>query len=204
MEKFKFLRKSRTYILKIALLPTLPITLFIWRSWPSNSVTEFVVEWCGYILLLTGIGLRMWSTLYIGQRKSKQLITDGPFSMCRNPLYFGSILIAIGASLCFENLVLLAFVLVILVPVHLLVISAEEQKLLKDFGSVYRQYKQNVPRLLPAFWRFKTPSIIEVSTRALKRATMEMIVLLFIPPFGDLIDMLHTRGILPVWWHFPH
>jgi protein-S-isoprenylcysteine O-methyltransferase Ste14 len=198
MEKFKFLRKSRTYILKIALLPTLPITLFIWRSWSDESIADFIVEWLGYLLLLGGVGLRMWSTLYIGQRKSKQLITDGPFSMCRNPLYLGSLLIAVGASFCFENFVLLAYILAILIPVHLLVIFAEEQKLLKNFGAAYQQYKREVPRLFPAFWRFKTASIIEVSTRA----TMEMVILLFIPLFGDVIEMLHAREILPILWHF--
>jgi protein-S-isoprenylcysteine O-methyltransferase Ste14 len=202
MEKFKFLRKFRTLILKIAFIPAILIALFVWRSWSNESIMDFIVEWLGYILLLLGIGLRMWSTLYIGQRKSKQLITDGPFSMCRNPLYFGSLLIAIGASLCFENFVLLAYVLVILIPVHLFVVFAEEQKLMKEFGAPYEKYKKEVPRLWLAFWRFKTPSIIEVSTRSLRRAAMEMAVLLLIPPFGDLIEILHTRGILPAWWHF--
>jgi protein-S-isoprenylcysteine O-methyltransferase Ste14 len=202
MEKLRFLRKSRTLILKIAFAPAIPIMLFAWRSWKDDSIADFIIEWLGYLLLLTGIGLRMWSTLYIGQRKSKQLITDGPFSMCRNPLYLGSLLVAIGASLCFENFVLLAFVLVVLVPTHLLVIFAEEKKLASDFGAPYKQYKKKVPRLWPAFSRFKTPAIIEVSTKAMTRATMEMVLLLLIPPLSDLIEKLHANGILPVWWHF--
>jgi protein-S-isoprenylcysteine O-methyltransferase Ste14 len=202
MEKLKFLRKSRTLILKIAFTPAILIILFTWRSWEDDSIRDFVIEWFGYLLLLAGIGLRMWSTLYIGQRKSKQLITDGPFSMCRNPLYFGSLLIAVGVSLCFENFVLLAFVLIVLVPTHLLVIFAEEARLMKDFGSSYEQYKKKVPRLWPAFSRFKTSPIIEVSTKALTRATMEMVLLLLIPPLSDLIELLHARGILPVWWQF--
>jgi protein-S-isoprenylcysteine O-methyltransferase Ste14 len=202
MEKLRFLRKSRTLILKIAFAPAILIMLFVWRSWEDESMTDFIIEWFGYLLLLAGIGLRMWSTLYIGQRKSKQLITDGPFSMCRNPLYFGSLLIAVGVSLSFENFVLLAFVLIVLVPTHLLVIFAEEAKLMKDFGPSYEQYKKNVPRLWLTFSRFKTSSVIEVSTRALTRATMEMIVLLLIPPLGDLVELLHARGILPVWWSF--
>jgi protein-S-isoprenylcysteine O-methyltransferase Ste14 len=202
MEKLRFLRKSRTLILKIAFAPAILIMLFVWRSWEGSSITDFIIEWLGYLLLLAGIGLRMWSTLYIGQRKSKQLITDGPFSMCRNPLYFGSLLIAVGVSLCFENFVLLAFVLIVLVPIHLLVIFAEEKKLITAFGTAYEQYKKKVPRLWPAFSRFKTSSVIEVSTKALTKAAMEMVLLLLIPPLGDLVELLHVRGILPVWWHF--
>jgi protein-S-isoprenylcysteine O-methyltransferase Ste14 len=202
MEKLRFLRKSRTLILKIAFAPAILIMLFAWRSWEKDSIKDYIFEWVGYFLLLAGIGLRLWSTLYIGQRKSKQLITDGPFSMCRNPLYFGSLLVAIGASLCFENFVLLAFVLLILVPIHLLVIFAEEKKLAGDFGAPYEQYKKMVPRLWFAFSHFKNPPMIEVSTKAVTRATMEMILLLLIPPLGDLIELLHIKGILPVWWQF--
>jgi protein-S-isoprenylcysteine O-methyltransferase Ste14 len=202
MEKLRFLRKFRVIILRIALAPAILIMLFAWRSWEDDSIRDFAIEWFGYLLLLTGIGLRMWSTLYIGQRKSKQLITDGPFSMCRNPLYFGSLLVAIGVSLCFENLILLVFVFLILVPIHLLVIFAEEKKLAGDFGAPYEQYKKKVPRLWFAFSRFKNPPMIEVSTKAVTRATMEMIMLLLIPPLGDLIELLHAKGILPVWWQF--
>ena len=202
MEKLKFLRKFRVIVLRIAFAPAILIMLFAWRSWEKDSIKDYIFEWVGYFLLLAGIGLRMWSTLYIGQRKSKQLITDGPFSMCRNPLYFGSLLVAIGASFCFENLVLLVFVLLVLVPIHLLVIFAEEKKLAGNFGAPYEQYKKMVPRLWFAFSRFKNPPMIEVSTKAVARATMEMIMLLLIPPLGDLIELLHAKGILPVWWRF--
>lgn len=202
MERLRFLRKFRVIILRIAFAPVIFIVLFVWRSWDDHSIRDFVVEWSGYILLLAGISLRMWSTLYIGQQKSKKLITDGPFSMCRNPLYFGTLLMAVGIALCFENLILLIFVLVVLVPVHLLVILSEEEQLLINFGPAYEQYKKEVPRLWFAFSRYQSPETIEVSTRAVRRATMEMALLLLIPPLGDLIEILHSSGALPVLWRF--
>lgn len=51
---------------------------------------------CGVLFLLgtilVGIGSlgRMWCSLYIAGYKREQLIADGPYSMCRNPLYFAS------------------------------------------------------------------------------------------------------------------
>jgi hypothetical protein len=33
-------------------------------------------------------------------------------------------------------------------------------------------------------------------------ATMEIILLLLIPPLGNLVELLHTRGILPIWRQF--
>lgn len=202
MEKLKFLRKSRVAILRLAFAPAILIVLFIWRSWEDKSIADFAVEWLGYILLLAGIGLRMWSTLYIGQRKSKKLVTDGPFSMCRNPLYAGSLLIAVGASLCLENFVLLFFVLLILIPIHVFIILLEEKQLVIAFGAAYEQYKKEVPRLWFNFSRYRSSPIIEVSTRALFRATMEMVLFLLIPPLGDLLEMLHASGALPILWRF--
>jgi protein-S-isoprenylcysteine O-methyltransferase Ste14 len=33
---------------------------------------------------------RLWCSLYISGYKNSQLITSGPYSLCRNPLYFFS------------------------------------------------------------------------------------------------------------------
>jgi protein-S-isoprenylcysteine O-methyltransferase Ste14 len=48
--------------------------------------------WC----LWPGATLRLWSTLYIGGRKRVVLVSDGPYSLCRNPLYVGTFLIALS------------------------------------------------------------------------------------------------------------
>ena len=37
-----------------------------------------------------------WSSLYIAGRKGRELVTVGPYSTCRNPLYFFSIVGAAG------------------------------------------------------------------------------------------------------------
>ena len=42
----------------------------------------------GFILLIFGCFGRIWASLYIEGNKTKNLITNGPFMMVRNPLYF--------------------------------------------------------------------------------------------------------------------
>ena len=190
------------FVLRLAFAPLVFIVLFVWRTWQDESIIDFVCEWSGYALILVGVGIRLWATLYIGQRKSKELITYGPFSVCRNPLYVGSVIITIGISLCFENLILLGAALLITMPIHVLVAVAEEKHLERRFGQAYEQYKQNVPRFWFRFSQFKTPEFIQVSPKAIYRVLTESILILLVPAAGDLIEILHANGILPVLWYY--
>lgn len=54
---------------------------------------------------MAGIGAfgRIWCSLYIAGYKNNVLVTDGPYSMCRNPLYFFSFVGGIGVSCATET-----------------------------------------------------------------------------------------------------
>src|ERR1041384_2965565 len=56
------------------------------------------IEAYGVMLIMIGIGGRLWSTLYIGGRKSAELVRTGPYSITRNPLYLFSSIAAAGAG----------------------------------------------------------------------------------------------------------
>ena len=81
------LRKLRINLLRLVFIPIIFIAVFVRPGWSLESVTGFVMELGGYIFLLGGLVIRIWCTFYIGNRKSKELITEGPYSICRNPLY---------------------------------------------------------------------------------------------------------------------
>src|ERR1041384_3442899 len=67
-------------------------------SHPSGESTHEMIEWVGIVLIVVCILGRTWCTLYIGGRKIDQFVTEGPYSVSRNPLYFFSILGAAGAG----------------------------------------------------------------------------------------------------------
>jgi protein-S-isoprenylcysteine O-methyltransferase Ste14 len=54
----------------------------------DDTVWEALLFFVG--LLLVGIATvgRLWCSLYISGRKSAELVMDGPYSICRHPLYF--------------------------------------------------------------------------------------------------------------------
>ncbi len=77
------------------------------------------------------------------------LTVDGPYSVVRNPMYFGSFLL--GTGVCFMLwkfwvfVVFLALFLIVYIPQ----IIKEEKKLFKIFGDRFTVYRNNVPLFFP-------------------------------------------------------
>jgi len=198
------LRKFRITLLRLAFVPVIFIAVFVRPPWTLESAIGFVMELGGYLFLLTGLAIRIWCIFYIGSHKSKQIIAEGPYSLCRHPLYIGSFLLAIGVGLCFENVLILMLVPAIIVPVHIIVAQMEEAHLELLFGEQYRTYKQKVARFWPKFSNYNSPKTIEVNVHSLRRIIMDTAGVLLLPEIEDLIELLHNHGIVPVLWHFPN
>jgi protein-S-isoprenylcysteine O-methyltransferase Ste14 len=108
----------------------------------------------GAICSLIGLAVRAVASGHI--RKNAALATTGPYAYTRNPLYLGSVLMALGFVIAARNwwigLAALAMFLIIYIPV----IKAEEVYLRGVFSD-YSQYAANVPRLVPRLTAYRTP-----------------------------------------------
>ncbi len=198
-----FMRKLRLWLVRLAFVPVIAVAVFVRPNWPEGELTAFICEFAGYLLLLAGLAIRLWSIAYIGGKKSRHVIDQGPYSLCRNPLYVGTFLLTVGVGLCFENLIMLALCVMIIVPAHLAVVRMEENHLEKLFGEDYRQYRQKVPRYLPRLRNYQSPPYIEVSVKAIRRMVIDASAVLMIPAVEDLLEMLHDHGIIPILYYFP-
>lgn len=103
----------------------------------------------GTILILSGIGIRIWAGLYIGGHKNRELVTQGPYSLVRNPLYTGNLVSALGVMLMTQSPVAALLVLTGLSVIYVGTIAHEEKHLLKIFGETYADYLHSTPRLIP-------------------------------------------------------
>ncbi len=103
----------------------------------------------GFVVL--GEIVRFWSAGYIA--KDAVIATGGPYAHVRNPLYFGSLLLAVGYGLVSGLGVWgVLFTVVLFLVFHLAAILYEEKFLTNKFGQPYLDYVQRVPRLLPSPW----------------------------------------------------
>jgi len=84
-----------------------------------------------------------------GQVYAEELVTQGIFNHCRNPLYVGNILMLVGVGILSNSI----FYLVVLIPLFLLIyhaiVLAEEKFLRAKFGSSFELYCKKVNRWLP-------------------------------------------------------
>jgi protein-S-isoprenylcysteine O-methyltransferase Ste14 len=114
---------------------------FLWRAQP---------EWwslaAGSVIALCGVWIRAISSGHV--KKNEQLATTGPYAYTRNPLYFGSIVIAMGFALAALRWEIAAALILMFAVIYIPVIRGEEQFLNAHFAG-YAEYCSRVPRLLP-------------------------------------------------------
>ena len=108
----------------------------------------------GWMLFMAGAAIRWWATLYIGGRKSNSIVTEGPYSICRNPLYLGTFLMLIGFSFYLESLTFVAGCLLGGGLYLYVTVSAEESRLREQFGQPFVDYCRAVPRFCAAVREF--------------------------------------------------
>ncbi len=192
---------ARKLGLLVALAAFAVLFFFGETRWPP-TVHEGM-RWLGAALIFVCISGRTWCALYIGGRKNYELVTTGPYSVCRNPLYVFSIIgaIGIGAQLGAVSVAILAGACAWLV--HLLVVRQEERHLLAEQGEAYARYLAEVPRFLPRVSLWKNVDVLEVRTFAFARTFADACIFLAAIPGAAGLDFLHHIGVLRVLFRLP-
>lgn len=120
------------------------------------------VESVGLAMIVICIVGRAWCSLYIGGRKKAEIVSGGPYSLCRNPLYFFSFVGAFGMGAQTGSIVIAGLFFVIAVAVFYVTVRQEEIWLLATFGEPYRAYCERTPRFWPRFSKWHDSETIEV------------------------------------------
>jgi protein-S-isoprenylcysteine O-methyltransferase Ste14 len=120
------------------------------------EVTGVVLAVVG-ILLTLAAQLSMGDSWRIGVDESEQtdLVTEGAFSIVRNPIFSAMVVTAIGLTLMVPNVVAVVGLLALLVALELQVRGAEEPYLRSVHGQSYLEYMQRVGRFVPTLGRLR-------------------------------------------------
>lgn len=144
-----WLYRIRLPFTAVCLLSGVGVTLLSPPMVSPRSTLGLMLAAGGVILVLIGIALRLWALASISERKTRQLVTTGAYSLCRNPLYIGTLLIGAGFVVLWQGPLLCAS----LVPVILLyqfgVVPLEERVLFGLFGDEFTAYCRSTPRWWP-------------------------------------------------------
>ena len=132
----------------------------------------------GFILVTLGGFGRLWASLYVEGFKTKRLITEGPYSMVRNPLYFFTIIILLGFCCVVKSIPIAIALLAGFSLLHIPAIINEEKKLLSKHDHLYKEYYHKTPRLIPNIFKYKRPistDRIEVKIKKINYVIWEII-----------------------------
>jgi len=127
--------------------------LFAFRSlYPRNPFLDDTLDFLGFIVLLTGIVLRMSARGHkkAHSGKGEKLVTSGPYTFVRNPMYLGSFLMGAGFILMVWPWWLLPFFAALFYARFTKQIVKEEAYLLKIGGDAYARYCKRVNRIFPS------------------------------------------------------
>lgn len=101
----------------------------------------------GVPLALVGEALRLWASGHI--EKTKTLATGGPYAHTRNPLYVGSLLMAVGMAAAAASPWVALAAAVYFLAFYPSVVREEADFLAKKFGEDYAAWAAAVPLFLP-------------------------------------------------------
>ena len=164
--------------------------------WTAGWASE-LFEMLGYFLLAGAALWRIWCALFIAGSKNGELATSGPYSMVRNPLYLGNFAGAVGFGFAVEQPYLAALFALAFALFYPSVVAREEARLGEIFGERYREYCSRVPRWIPDWSRYQEADTVSVSPRHVRGAILDAMWFLWAFALWQLIEQLHTAGILP-------
>ena len=85
-----------------------------------------------------------------GKVYAEELVTQGIFNHCRNPLYVGNILMLLGVGILSNSLIYVLIVMPVFIWIYHAIVLAEENFLYGKFGEQYTSYCKRVNRWIPS------------------------------------------------------
>jgi len=198
-----WLSRSRGLVGLAVLMPFAVLVLFSPSDYAQRSFGHFSLDAVGWIVFFAGATLRIWATLYIGGRKGQALVTEGPYSICRNPLYAGTFLISLSVAIFLESLAFGIGLVAAAVAYLSVTVPNEEGRLRSSLGAVYGDYCRRVPRFLPDFRKYHAASAIHVDVRCLVLEFRRALRWTCVPLGCELVGLLRAQSWWPHWHHFP-
>ncbi|HEX5048657.1 MAG TPA: isoprenylcysteine carboxylmethyltransferase family protein [Gammaproteobacteria bacterium] len=109
----------------------------------------------GIVLLAAGLLFSVWAAATFRRHKADirpsssnhpAFVTDGPFRVSRNPMYAGSLGVAVGAALLAGTWLMWLVPIVLFLLQSFVIIPFEERSMRRAFGEAYDGYSARVRR----------------------------------------------------------
>jgi len=194
-------RNKRLVLSRLFSICVLAAALLSRPVYPDDSFLAWMLGITGYLALVVGSCTRAWSAVFIAGHKNARVVTEGPYSIVRHPLYLGNLLAFLGAGLLLQSFVLSLALAVAFAITHWPAMRAEERHLTERFGARYVAYTHSVPAFVPAPSHLQTPATLVVDVKVLTRMLFEAALVMLVLPLAEGIRLLHQLHLVPTVLH---
>lgn len=146
---------------------------------------------------------RIWCSVFIAGRKDAELVIDGPYALCRHPLYSLSILAGAGFGLATHSLLLALVALLGLALLLARAAAAEDRALAARHGDAHARYAAATPAFVPRALRHPLPPAREVRPEVLWKAFVDAGAFLLLYLLVVTLRRFGEAGVLPSLGHLP-
>ncbi|MDD5687711.1 MAG: isoprenylcysteine carboxylmethyltransferase family protein [Elusimicrobia bacterium] len=173
------------------------LVIFMGPVMPFDSMKmDYITDIFGVLVALVGFSLRV---LVIGYKKPgtsgrgtvisvSEVVTDGAYLMCRNPLYFANFLIWLGFMIIWWEINFFFTIVLWFFVEYYFIIKAEESYLFLKFGVAYDNYRKSVTAFFPKIKNFRKPNRLFNWNKVLKNETNLLLLILLFPLFFEMYE----------------
>lgn len=136
---------------------------------------------------------------------AEDLVTEGLYRQCRNPMYVGNLLILFGVSIASNSWGCALTAIPLFLFIYVAIVAAEEDFLRRKFGPAYDEFCADVPRWLPRLRGLRD------SVRGLRFHWRRVLLKEYGTPLGWMVGIavlaiynLHQDGSFDGDWPFVH
>lgn len=181
-----FVNLHRKMIFRLMAVALLAYLIFVPNPWTLTTLGLQCAEFGGVLLIFAGIVGRGLATISIGDHKDSTIMKTELYSVCRNPLYFSSFLMAVGVGLIsgrldFTLLLALSY-MAIFYPMMI-----NEAKYLRDNFEGFAEYEARVPLFFPNPRLWEERKKFEINFRLVKRTLLDASLALLVIPVMILV-----------------
>ena len=192
--------RGRIHVSRIIALIFFVFILFTSSKWEGISFVSSVFFLVGCTLVgIASLG-RLWCSLYIAGYKNETLVTLGPYSISRNPLYFFSLIGGVGVGLVTETLLIPFGILILFLIYYPVVIRDEERRLAILHGEKFSTYCKRTPSFIPNLCLLEEPEEYSVKPKVFKKNILGALWFVWLVGILEFLEALHEANILPTYF----
>jgi protein-S-isoprenylcysteine O-methyltransferase Ste14 len=181
---------------RIALVLAFAYALMVPPPEAIGPVVLDIFELVGFGLLIIAALGRLWCLSFIAGVKNEVLVTEGPYSVVRNPLYVFNFTGAVGLGLAMENPLLALLFAIGFALFYPGTVRQEESVLARNFGAAYARYCAGTSRWIPRWSNFHEPESWTINPRLFRAGLLDAMWFLWAFMLWEIVEEFRIVELL--------